>query len=138
MKLILIIYLYIFSVTNFENSQLIFKIDFQSGFLKDTIGLKINNSLIFENEVATTCQITELTQLNDVKIYTKSKNTIVQYKNKEIILNKTIRNNYKFELLINKKKFIFYINTKNGKYIGFNKLNNKINYIQSNNKYYYY
>lgn len=138
MRFILFIHLFLLSISNFDDPQLIFKIDFQSGFENDTIGLKIDNTLVFNNIVTTTCRETELTTLSEIKMYFESNNTIVQYQNEKIKLHCKKLERYKIEVFVNKKKFVFYIKPQDGTYIGFNKSDDKVNFIQSKSQFYYY
>lgn len=141
MKLLLTFNLFLLLFSNVENNTnntLFFNIDFQQGFQNDTLSLMINNTEIFENEVATTFNMIGLTLINNIKVYSDSKKTFVEYKNQKILLKTKAKKDFKFEITINNKKFIFFINQTNGQYIGFNKSDNKINYIQTDKTFYYY
>lgn len=106
------------------------EITFQNFFDKDTVRLKINDCTIIGETEITSNRILGITDLS-IKLTKSNKITI---KKKEVTLPCSITSTDILTLkatLNNQEESIYTINQKDGKYIGFNKIEGKLKITQS-------
>lgn len=108
----------------------ILEITFQNYFNKDTVSLKINDCVVVKRETITSNEILGITGLK-INLIDKEK---IQLRTENIILPCKIDIDDKFTLEVTLNKKVsekFKVDIKNGKYIGFNKVEGKIAISQS-------
>ncbi|MEM5567091.1 hypothetical protein WNY78_18360 [Psychroserpens sp. AS72] len=114
-----------------SDEELYLNIEFQDFFEKDQISFLINNCLVFENKILTSDKSVGLTDIF-LKIKKENSALVIALNNDKNITCKTKDSTLIFTILVNQVENIFTLNLNDGKYVGFDKLdNNKLLFNQS-------
>jgi hypothetical protein len=106
----------LFSVTSLiaqkANDQIRFSVHFTKCFKNDTLSLKVNNIQVFENKIATTNQVDEITNIyffqnnNGLRVDTITKSKKIKIRRK-ILLDISLNNHHEiFEVKLSEGKYI--------------------------------
>ena len=119
-----------------DESKLIFQIDFQDQFKKDTVSCTLNNHIIFSRVILTSDPVLGITD-KIVKIYTKGKDKMEVYSNG---LTSVIEYSQTLDLTItiNSNKRMYTANLNKGKFLGISKAYKDDIYVMQSARHFQY
>lgn len=115
-----------------NNSEMIFTIDFQDFFERDTVTLQVNNCVVFEDLILTSDKSTGITSIQVVYNHKGYLKLLSSGKEKEINCQLKENSEYVIKVLVNGESNSFRVDLDKGGYLGFDKkTGNKLQLNQS-------
>jgi len=133
----------LFSIIVLTNSSLgksqrdtsLLNIDFQDFFTYDTVSLSVNGAIILKNVIMTSDQSTGFT--NDYLAIFQKTNKILSVQLPHEATDVKAEKLITLMVTLNGKTSRFEVDPKKGKYVGFSKVNDQINFVQQKKKFVY-